>query len=63
MPLKTFNHFAASRLRVRLIFLNRSDSFKLEDGGSCFVGFLQVEGEVEGPVVEVIGVDESLLNC
>ena len=34
----------------------------MEDGGSCFVGLLQVEGEVEGPVIEVIGVDESLVD-
>ena len=34
----------------------------MEDRRSRFVGFLVVEGEVEGPVVEVIGVDEGLVD-
>jgi hypothetical protein len=34
----------------------------VEDGGSRFVGFLKVEGKVERPVVEVVGVDEGLVD-
>lgn len=42
--------------------LNGSDGFEVEDGGSRFVGFFRIEGEVEGPVVEVVGVDEGLVD-
>ena len=34
----------------------------MEDGGSRFVGFLGIEGEVERPVVEVVGVGEGLVD-
>ena len=34
----------------------------MEDGGAGFVGFFQIEREVEGPVVEVVGVDEGLVD-
>jgi len=34
----------------------------MEDGSSRFVGFLQIKREVEGPVVEVVGVDEGLVD-
>ena len=34
----------------------------MEDGCSGFVGFLKIEGEVERPVVEVVGVDEGLVD-
>jgi hypothetical protein len=34
----------------------------MEDGGAGLIGFFGVEGEVEGPVVEVVGVDEGLVK-
>lgn len=34
----------------------------MEDGGSRFVGFFQIKREVDGPVVEVVGVDEGLVD-
>ena len=34
----------------------------MEDGGPRFVGFFGIEGEVEGPVVEVVGIDEGLVE-
>ena len=34
----------------------------MEDWRPRFVGFFGIEGEVEGPVVEVIGVDEGLVD-
>ena len=30
--------------------------------GPGFIGFLQIEGEMKRPVVEVIGVDEGLVD-
>ena len=34
----------------------------MEDESSRFVGFLGVEGEIDGPVVEVVRVDEGLVD-
>ena len=42
--------------------LNRGDGFEVEDGSALLVGFFEIQGEVEGPVVEVVGVDEGLVN-
>ena len=42
--------------------LDGRDGFEVEDGSSRFVGFFGIEGEVEGPVVEVVGVDEGLVE-
>ncbi len=42
--------------------MNGRDGFEVEDWGSSLVGFFGIEGEVEGPVVEVIGVDEGLVD-
>lgn len=47
---------------MKPIFLNRRDGFKVKDGSSRFVGFLQVEREVQRPVVEVVGIDEGLVD-
>ena len=41
---------------------DRRDGFEMEDSRSGFVGFFQVQGEVEGPVVEVGGVDDGLVD-
>jgi len=62
MPLKTFNLlrcFAPSR---EIYLSNRGDGFEVEDGGSRFVRFFKIEGEVERPVVEVVGVNEGLVD-
>lgn len=40
---------------------NLRDGFEMKDGCPRFVGFLGVESEVEGPVVEVVGIDEGLV--
>ena len=42
--------------------LSGCDRFEVKDRGAGFVGFFEVEGEVEGPVVEVVGVDEGLVE-
>ena len=42
--------------------LNRGDGFEAEDGGSRFVRFFKIEGKVERPVVEVVGVDEGMVD-
>ena len=34
----------------------------MKDRSPRLVGFLGIEGEVEGPVVEVVGVDEGLVD-
>lgn len=41
---------------------DRCDGFEVENGRSGFVGFFQIEREVEGSVVEVVGVDEGLVD-
>jgi hypothetical protein len=41
---------------------DRRDGFEMEDWRSGFGGFFQVQSEVEGPVVEVGGVDEGLVD-
>ena len=35
---------------------DRSEGLEAEDGGAAGIGFFEVEGEVEGPVVEVVGI-------
>jgi hypothetical protein len=34
----------------------------VEDRRPGFVGFLEIEGEAEGPVVKIVGVDEGLVD-
>ena len=45
-----------------MLQLDRSEAFEAEDRSAAGVGFFQIEGEVEGPVVEVVGVDEGLVD-
>ncbi len=63
MPLwlASFQHdFTPKQLALWVIFepLNRGDGFEVEDGRSRFVGFFEIEGEMEGPVVDIVGGDD-----
>ena len=51
-----------ARFPARKRDLNRHNGFEAEDGGAAGVGLFEVEGEVEGPVVEVVWVDEGLVE-
>jgi hypothetical protein len=55
-------HTSLGPRQKRRCSLNRADGFEVEHGSASFVGFFQIEGEVERPVVEVVGVDEGLVN-
>ena len=42
--------------------LNECDGFEVEDWGSRLIGFLQIESKAKRPIIEVVGVDESLMD-
>lgn len=44
------------------VSLNGLDSFQQEDGGAGFFGSLEIKGEAQGPVVEIVRVDKGLMN-
>ena len=42
--------------------LDRGDGFEVKDWGPRLIGFFEIEGEVERPVIKVIWVNERLVD-